>query len=197
MPVEVINLILTVVAMAVTAGGSIMYMKTKITNLEVNVRELKKDLERSIDIMYSKVQLTIDRLEEEIKSNKERFDSDLKNKLANIVDGIKLNKESMEREVNEIRNIIDTGKDHVFKDMLEIKTNLNAINSDLKILENTVKNNFYNKDKINEFYVRNEIFKEKESIYMDKVNTTVSCIDKLKNDIDKLKRTIYEKIERK
>ena len=196
MPIEVINLILTVVAMAVTAGGSIMYMKTKIANLEVNVKELKKDLERNIDTMYSKVQLTIDRLEEEIKSNKERFNNDLKNTLTNITDSIKFNKEFMEKEISEIRSIIDTGKEHVLRDTLEIKTNLNAINSDLRILENTVKNNFYNKDKINEYYVRNEIFKEKESIYMDKVNSTLTCVDKLKNDIDKLKRMLYEKMER-
>ena len=202
MSLGIINLIVTLVAMALTAGGSISYMKAKISSIENELNNLKEDTANDIEASYNKLQIFIKKMEENLTTIRESIDkveSNLRKEFISKLDGHKNETilslkrfendyETLSNSFNKFKELIFNKHDSLKEDFLNINSRINEVDNNCKLISKE----YLTKSEANEVYVRRDIFNEKEIIYKDKLKEVSIDTDKNVDRISKIENNLIE-----
>ena len=193
MSMEAVNVIITLLSIGASVVGTIVYMKTKLAMVEDDIVNLKSDTISNIKDSYSKLQIYIKKIEENIEGDKRNIDK-LEIKLKNDIDtSIKNNRSEFElilKKTESDLSVVDASL-HKFKDLIfnrydGLKNDYSKINNEINKIINDcslVKQEYLTKEEATTIYVRRDIFAEKESINKERVaeikNGTVKNTERL------------------
>jgi len=200
MSIEAINLVITLVAMALTAGGSITYMKTKISTIENDLINLKEDTINNIEASYNKLQIFIKKMEENlatIRQSIDKVESNLEKEFISKLDGHKnetiLSLKRLENNYETLAKSLDKFKELIFNKYDSLKDSVLNMNSKVNDVGNNCKlitKEYLTKVEANDIYIRRDIFIEKEAIHLDRLKEirketgkNIARINKIENNL--------------
>jgi len=202
MSIEAINLIITLLAMAVTAGGSITYMRTKISTIENDLINLKEDTVNNIEASYNKLQIFIKKMEENlntIRQNIDKVENNLEKEFISKLNGHKnetiLSLKRLENSYETLNNSLDKFKELIFNKYDSLKDDVLHTNSKVNDVGNNCKlitKEYLTKAEASEIYIRRDIFNEKEAIHTDRLKEVKRETDKNVNRINKIENNLVE-----
>ena len=189
MSLEVVNLIITIVSMSLAAGGSIMYMRTKISVLESDLITLKNDTGDAIESSYNKLQIYIKKIEESLSSIKTEIsktesvlEKELDNKIENSKNEFSLNLNRLEMTINGISKALDKFKDSIYGKYDILKDNSGNLIVEVEIIKNKIDRLITDYD----IFIKKDIFEEKEKMVNDKIIDIKTYVNDCKDKIDKI-----------
>jgi len=202
MSLEAINLVITLLAMAVTAGGSITYMKTKISTLETDLVNLKEDTANNIEASYNKLQIFIKKMEENlatIRQSIDKVESSLEKEFISKLEGHKnetiLSLKRLENNYETLSNSFDKFKELIFNKHDNLKDDVLNMNSKINEVDNNCKlitKEYLTKAEASDIYIRKDVFSEKEAIHADRLMEVKRDTDKNVSRINKIENNLIE-----
>jgi len=202
MNVEVINIVISLMLMAVTAGGTIAYMKTKITSIENDLNSLKEDTANNIEGSYNKLQIFINKMEENlanIRGSIDKVENNLEKEFMQkleshrteieiLIKRIEKNHDSLATNLDKFKEFIFSKYDNLRDDLLETNTKVNEVANNCKLITKE----YLTKGEASEIYVRRDIFQEKESIFFDRFKEVRNETEKNTSRINKIENNLVE-----
>ena len=189
MSLEAVNLIITIVSMSLAAGGSVMYMRTKISVLESDLITLKNDTGDAIESSYNKLQIYIKKIEEslgsiktEISKTESVLEKELDNKIENSKNEFSLNLNRLEMTINGIGKSLDKFKDSIYGKYDVLKDNSGNLIVEVEIIKNKINRLITDYD----IFIKKDIFEEKEKMVNDKIIDIKTYVNDCKDKIDKI-----------
>ena len=202
MSIEAINLAITLLAMAVTAGGSVTYMRTKISTIENDLINLKEDTINNIEASYNKLQIFIKKMEENlttIRQSIDKVESNLEKELISKLDGhknetiltlkrLENNHETLDNSFSKFKELIFSKHDSLKEDFLNMNSRINEVDNNCKLITKE----YLTKAEASDIYIRRDIFGEKEAIHLDRLNEVKRETGKNVTRINKIENNLVE-----
>ena len=202
MNVDILSFILSVSIAVVSVTATIVYIKTKLSVLENDLENFKKDTAKNIEASYNKLQIFIKKMEEnatnikttilEVKNNLEKeTDGKLlssKNEIDLITKKIEKELSVLTKEFEKFKDLIFNRYDNLKDEELRIVKKIQEVENGCKLI---TKEYLTRSEALNEF-VRKDIFLEKEKIFKDRVLEIKNDTDRNTDRISKIETNLVE-----
>ena len=202
MNVDILSFILSLGIAVVSVTATIVYIKTKLSVLENDLENFKKDTAKNIEASYNKLQIFIKKMEEnaanirttilEVKNNLEKeTDGKLissKNEIDLITKKIEEDLSMLSKEFEKFRDSIFSKYDKLRDEELKITKKIQEVENGCKLI---TKEYLTRAEALNEF-LRRDIFLEKEKIFKDRILELKDDTDRNTDRISKIETSLVE-----
>ena len=202
MNVDILSFILSLSIAVVSVTATIVYIKTKLSVLENDLENFKKDTAKNIEASYNKLQIFIKKMEEnaanirttilEVKNNLEKeTDGKLlssKNEIDLITKKIEKDLSTLSKEFEKFRDLIFNKYDNLKDEELKIVKKIQEVENGCKLI---TKEYLTRAEALNEF-LRRDIFLEKEKIFKDRILELKDDTDRNTDRISKIETSLVE-----
>lgn len=202
MNVDILSFILSLGIAVVSVTATIVYIKTKLSVLENDLENFKKDTAKNIEASYNKLQIFIKKMEEnaanirttilEVKNNLEKeTDGKLissKNEIDLITKKIEEDLSMLSKEFEKFRDLIFNKYDNLKDEELKIIKKIQEVENGCKLI---TKEYLTRAEALNEF-LRRDIFLEKEKIFKDRILELKDDTDRNTDRISKIETSLVE-----
>ena len=202
MNVDILSFILSLGIAVVSVTATIVYIKTKLSVLENDLENFKKDTAKNIEASYNKLQIFIKKMEEnaanirttilEVKNNLEKeTDGKLissKNEIDLITKKIEKDLSTLSKEFEKFRDLIFNKYDNLKDEELKIIKKIQEVENGCKLI---TKEYLTRAEALNEF-LRRDIFLEKEKIFKDRILELKDDTDRNTDRISKIETSLVE-----